>query len=122
MVPIGLVLATLGLILPTLIGLIVTAAVNRREIEGLKVQLGLKADKAQVSPVFKVVGGPYDGQKALVGVFSFGDETAAGIAFQNLRGFGFGKDYFDAGGGIESIAQDLPGRQARCRGRGFRCR
>lgn len=69
-----------------------------------------KVESQQVVPVFKIVGGPDDGRKVMAGVFSFGSEAAAGISFQNLAGFGFDRAYFEGGGGIESLAQDLVGR------------
>lgn len=69
------------------------------------------AAKAKVTPIYKAVGGPYNGQKVLAGEFYFGSDGAAGVAFQNLKGFGLDKAYFDQDPNLDKIAADIVGVQ-----------
>ena len=64
-----------------------------------------------VVATYTVLTGPYVGHKALIGQFSFGSETAASIAFQNLEGFGLDKAYFQQDPSVDDIARALLGRR-----------
>lgn len=69
-----------------------------------------------IMPVFKVVDGPFKGKRVMAGVLSLAG-NASGIFFQNMAGFGLGKEFFTALGpsatkdqALEAAAEALKGR------------
>jgi hypothetical protein len=66
------------------------------------------AGENYIGIALKVIGGPEAGKTVRISL-SFTDK-AMGIAFQNLAGFGIGKDEISRAGGLKDIATLLTGR------------
>lgn len=66
------------------------------------------AGENYIGAFLKVIGGPEAGKTVKISL-SFTDK-AMGIAFQNLAGFGIGKDEIGRAGGLKDIATLLTGR------------
>jgi hypothetical protein len=74
-----------------------------------------KADKAQIVPTYRIISGPYAGQKVWAGQFTFdpSNEAATSIAFQNLKGFGLDRAFFGTNPTLDQVAAALTGRKVR---------
>jgi hypothetical protein len=70
--------------------------------------LRASAGENYIGVFLKVIGGPEAGKTVKISL-SFTDK-AMGIAFQNLAGFGIGKDEISRAGGLKDIATLLTGR------------
>ena len=88
------------------------AALPEGEYE-LEVASAKAKNETQITPTYTVLSGPYAGQKALCGQFTFSSENAASIAFQNLAGFGLDEAFFLQRPTTTDIAAALVGRRIR---------
>jgi hypothetical protein len=74
-----------------------------------------KAEKSQIVPTYRILSGPYAGQKVWAGQFTFdpSNEAATSIAFQNLKGFGLDRAFFQTNPTLDQVAAALQGRKVR---------
>lgn len=64
---------------------------------------------AGLLPIYRVIGGPYNGKTAMCGTMTLSDKSRS-IFFRNLKGFGINEEFIQQCSGFKDIADALVGR------------
>ena len=72
--------------------------------------LSAKARPTDIMPTYKVLGGPYDQQRILAGIFGSVKGNGVSIFYRNCAGAGLGKEFFTEATSLEDVAKALTGR------------